>query len=129
MSQITIEGLDRRSLNEQENNALDILVNLSLDKFNQIKQILSLDVPGVVGKTTLSAFLEFCQEKSVDLSDSGVEKFKNENNVGNTGVLKGVIGPQTAGLYGSSGSRVIIKSYGEKQPKKRSRIFSKLINP
>jgi hypothetical protein len=32
-------------------------------------------------------------------------------------------------IIGSSGSRVIIKSYGEKQPKKRSRIFSKLINP
>jgi Ca2+-binding RTX toxin-like protein len=31
--------------------------------------------------------------------------------------------------FGSSGSRVMIKSYGEKQPKKRSRIFSKLINP
>ena len=99
MPQITIEGLDRRSLNEQENNALDILVNLSLEKFNQIKQILGLDVPGVVGKTTLSAFIEFCQEKSVDLSDSGVDKFKNDNNLGNTGVLKGVIGPQTAGLY------------------------------
>lgn len=99
MSEIKIEGLDRKDLNEKENNALDILVNLSLEKFNQIKQILGLDVPGVVGKTTLNSFIEFCEEKSLDLSDSGVNQFKDDNHLGNTGVLKGVIGPQTAGIY------------------------------
>lgn len=99
MSQIQIEGLDRMDLTEVENNALDILLNLSLEEFNQIKDVLELDIPGVVGKTTLKAFIEFCQEKSLDLSDAGVNKFKDDNKLGNTGLLKGVIGPQTAGFY------------------------------
>lgn len=99
MSQIKIEGLDRMDLTEVENNALDILLNLFLEEFNQIKDVLELDIPGVVGKTTLKVFIEFCQEKSLDLSDAGVNKFKNDNQLGNTGVLKGVIGPQTAGFY------------------------------
>lgn len=99
MSQIQVEGLDRIDLTEVENNALDILLNLSLEEFNEIKDVLELDIPGVVGKTTLKAFIEFCQEKSLDLSDTGVNKFKDDNKLGNTGLLKGVIGPQTAGFY------------------------------
>jgi GH24 family phage-related lysozyme (muramidase) len=86
-------------LTEVENNALDILLNLPLEEFNEIKDVLELDIPGVVGKTTLKAFIEFCQEKSLDLSDAGVNKFKDDNKLGNTGLLKGVIGPQTAGFY------------------------------
>jgi GH24 family phage-related lysozyme (muramidase) len=99
MSQIQVEGLDRMDLTEVENNALDILLNLPLEEFNEIKDVLELDIPGVVGKTTLKAFIEFCQEKSLDLSDAGVNKFKDDNKLGNTGLLKGVIGPQTAGFY------------------------------
>ena len=40
MSQIQVEGLDRMDLTEVENNALDILLNLSLAEFNQIKDVL-----------------------------------------------------------------------------------------
>ena len=60
MSIILIQGLDRSELSEKENNALDILINLPLEDFNQIKQLLELDIPGVVGKTTLKFFIEFC---------------------------------------------------------------------
>ncbi|NCS27753.1 MAG: lysozyme [Microcystis aeruginosa F13-15] len=99
MSEVTIQGLDRRDLNEVENHALDILLNLPLANFNQIKQRLELDVPGVVGRTTLDKFIAFCQQKGLDLSEAGVNAFKDANGLGNTGLLRGVIGPQTAGIY------------------------------
>jgi GH24 family phage-related lysozyme (muramidase) len=99
MPVVTIEGIDRSTLSEIENHALDILMNLSLDRFNQIKQRLELDIQGVVGRTTLSNFVAFCQEKDLDLSESGINSFKAKNHLGNTGILKGVIGPQTAGIY------------------------------
>jgi GH24 family phage-related lysozyme (muramidase) len=96
---VTIEGLDRGTLSETENHALDILVNIPLSDFNQIKQRLELDIPGVIGRTTLNKFLDFCREKGLDLSESGVNAFKSINQLGNTGLLKGIIGPQTAGTY------------------------------
>lgn len=99
MSEVVIQGLDRNTLNDKENHALDILVNIPLADFNQIKQRLELDVPGVVGRTTLDKFIDFCQQKGIDFSATGVNAFKEANNLGNTGVLKGVIGPQTAGVY------------------------------
>ena len=99
MQEIVIQGLDRPSLTEKENNALDILTNVTLEQFNQIKQRLELDIPSVVGKTTLRIFMQFAEQKGLDLSDAGVSQFKDSNRLGNTGVLKGVIGPQTAGFY------------------------------
>jgi GH24 family phage-related lysozyme (muramidase) len=79
--------------------ALDILLQLPLNDFNELKQRLELDVPGVVGPTTLSKFIQFCQEKGLDLTDAGVNQFKDANQLGNTGPLKGIIGPQTARFY------------------------------
>jgi len=97
--EVVIQGLNQNSLAVEENNGLDILVNLPLDKFNQIKQLLELDVPGVVGRTTLDKFIELCQSEGLDLSESGVNAFKNANSLGNSGSMRGIIGPQTAGVY------------------------------
>jgi GH24 family phage-related lysozyme (muramidase) len=99
MSEVIIQGLDRSTLNIEENHALDILINIPLNDFNQVKQRLELDVPGVVGRTTLDKFIAFCQKKGLDLSEAGVNAFKNANSLGNIGLLQGVIGPQTAGVY------------------------------
>jgi len=99
MSEVIIQGLDRNTLDIEENHALDILINISLDNFNQVKQRLELDVPGVVGRTTLDKFVAFCQQKGLGLSEAGVNTFKNANGLGNLGLLQGVIGPQTAGVY------------------------------
>ncbi len=99
MATVTTQGLDRGSLSEKESHALDILLNLPVDKFNTLKQRLELDVPGVVGRTTLDKFIQFCDSKSLDLSANGVSAFKAARKLGDSGVLKGVIGPQTAGIY------------------------------
>lgn len=99
MSEVIIQGLDRSTLNIEENHALDILVNIPLNDFNHVKQRLELDVPGVVGRTTLAKFIAFCQQKGLDLSEAGVSTFKNANGLGNIGLLQGLIGPQTAGVY------------------------------
>jgi GH24 family phage-related lysozyme (muramidase) len=99
MSEVIIQGLDRSTLSVEENHALDILSNITLSDFNQVKQRLELDVPGVVGRTTLDKFIEFCRQKGVDLSETAVNAFKSAHGLGNTGVLRGVIGPQTAGFY------------------------------
>ena len=99
MSEVIIQGLDRSTLNIEENHALDILTNIPLNNFNQAKQRLELDVPGVVGRTTLDKFIAFCQQKGLDLSEAGVNTFKNASGLGSLGLLQGVIGPQTAGVY------------------------------
>ena len=99
MSEVIIQGLDRSTLNIEENHGLDILINIPLHGFNQVKQRLELDVPGVVGRTTLDKFITFCKKKGLDLSKAGVNAFKDANGLGNTGLLQGVIGPQTAGVY------------------------------
>ncbi|PSB16889.1 lysozyme [Phormidesmis priestleyi ULC007] len=99
MATVTTQGLDRSSLSEKESHALDILVNLPVDKFNTLKQRLELDVPGVVGRTTLDKFIQFCDGKGLDFSANGVSAFKAARKLGDSGVLKGVIGPQTAGIY------------------------------
>jgi len=99
MSEVIIQGLDRSTLNIEENHALDILTNIPLNNFNQVKQRLELDVPGVVGRTTLDKFIAFCQQKGLDLSEAGVNTFKNASGLGSLGLLQGVIGPQTAGVY------------------------------
>lgn len=99
MDTVVLQGINRGVLNEQENHALDILLQLSLNDFNELKQRLELDVPGVVGPTTLSKFIQFCQDKGLELTDAGVNQFKDANQLGNTGPLKGIIGPQTARFY------------------------------
>ena len=97
--EVTLQGLTRPLPSEVENNALDILVNLPLREFNSLKQLLELDIPGVVGPTTLGKFIILCNDEGLDLSDAGVSAFKTTHSLGNSGPLKGVIGPQTAGIY------------------------------
>jgi GH24 family phage-related lysozyme (muramidase) len=99
MDTVALQGINRGALNEQENHALDILLNLPLNDFNELKQRLELDVPGVVGPTTLNKFIQLCQDKGLALTEAGVNQFKDANLLGNTGPLKGIIGPQTARLY------------------------------
>lgn len=99
MSVATVQGIDRSIISVEEDNALDILVNLPLDKFNKLKELMELDVPGIVGPTTLEKFLQLCKSKGIDLSDAGVNAFKDQNSLGNTGPVKGIIGPQTAEFY------------------------------
>jgi hypothetical protein len=72
MDTVTLQGINRRVLDEQEDNAVDILLQLPLSDFKELKQRLELDIPGVVGPTTLSKFINFCQEKGLDLTESGV---------------------------------------------------------
>ena len=100
MPEVTLEGIARSKLSIEQNHALDILVNLPTARFNYLKlSILELDIPGVVTSATLEKFLELCQKHGFDLSEDGVNEFKNSRNLGNTGVLRGVIGPQTAVAY------------------------------
>lgn len=99
MSEITIEGITRNTLSQEANYALDILVNLSLKEFNRIKTLLELDTPNKVGVTTLEKFLTLCKELGFNLSETGVNQFKDKHNLGNSGVVKGIIGPQTSEFY------------------------------
>jgi GH24 family phage-related lysozyme (muramidase) len=94
-----IQGLDRSTLSIEENHALDILVNLPVEKFNNLKESMELDVPGVVGPTTLAKFIQLCKDEGINLSKDGVNDFKHKNGLGNTGAVKGIIGPQTAQVY------------------------------
>jgi murein DD-endopeptidase MepM/ murein hydrolase activator NlpD len=86
-------------LTPPQRNGLAILSNLEVDDFNQLKAILKLAAPGVIGPQTLSEFLEMAGKLRLDLSDIGVNAFKEAHQLGNTGALHGAIGPQTAEIY------------------------------
>lgn len=94
-----VEGIDLTTLSTEEQNALLILENLPVAEVNHLKNMMELTVPDVIGATTLSAFLKFAHEHDLDLSEAGVNAFKDRHQLGNTGVVKGVIGAQTAQVY------------------------------
>ena len=95
----TVEDINRTTLSTQEHNALAILENISEAELNELKKLMDLGIPNVIGSTTLSHFLKFVEEHDLDLSEAGVNAFKDRHKLGNTGVVKGVIGAQTAGVY------------------------------
>jgi GH24 family phage-related lysozyme (muramidase) len=99
ISQITVEGLSPETLSTEERYALNILLNLSLADFNKLKELMQIGQLGVLGPTTLVQFLKLCQDLGFDLSESGVNAFKEKHQLGNTGTVRGVIGPQTAKVY------------------------------
>lgn len=98
MPKPTIQSLPA-SLAPDQQNALAILSSLELDDFNQLKTILKVGSPGVIGPQTLAEFLALCSRVRLDLSAHGVNSFKDAHHLGNTGPQQGVIGPQTAEVY------------------------------
>ncbi|WP_421655951.1 hypothetical protein [Leptothermofonsia sp. ETS-13] len=99
MSTATIENIDASTLSTEEKYAFAILSNLPVEEVNQLKQRLNLGNPGVIGPGTLSAFLQLCKERGLDLSEAGVNAFKEKHHLNNSGLYQGMIGPQTAGVY------------------------------
>jgi predicted chitinase len=96
---VTVSGLARESLSQEEKYAFDILVNLPILKFDRLKSLLKLSDPGVLGPTTLKTFVALSKDRRFDLSVDGVNEFKESHGLGNTGDFKGVIGAQTASVY------------------------------
>jgi GH24 family phage-related lysozyme (muramidase) len=101
MKLATVERIDTATLPEREAHALLILANLPVEDVNQIKEMLHLGDPGIVGPTTLESFLKMCSDPPLkfDLSTAGVNVFKDSQHLGNSGAMRGVIGPQTAAFY------------------------------
>lgn len=91
--------VDRNTLTEIERNGLDILAHLPSDSVHEIKDILRLGMPDIIGTQTLKAFVELCTDHGLNLSTKGVNAFKDEHELGNTGDFHGKIGPQTADVY------------------------------
>lgn len=77
-------------------NGFAILINLAEDKFNRVKEALNLDVPSVLGPTTLQAFVRLCTRAGLDLSSEGVRRFKAEHPPLNPDLP---LGPKTAEVY------------------------------
>jgi GH24 family phage-related lysozyme (muramidase) len=50
-------------------------------------------------RRTLRTFAELCANEGLDLSAAGVNHFKDDHQLGNSGPVEGMIGPQTAGVY------------------------------
>lgn len=100
MAEIKVSGIEREKLSQvEEKYAFDILTNLPIVKFDRLKQLMKLTDPGVLGPTTLTQFVALCKSGGFDLSEKGVNEFKDKNQLGNTEEFKGVIGAQTASIY------------------------------
>jgi predicted chitinase len=97
---VTLSGIRKEDLSQiEEQYVFDILINLPILKFNQLKSLMKLSDPGVLGPTTLKTFVALCKDRGLDLSLNGVNNFKKSHKLGNTGNLQGVIGAQTAAVY------------------------------
>lgn len=100
MTGITVLGIDRTNLSEiEEKYAFDILTNLPIVKFDRLKNLMKLTDLGVLNLTTLKQFVKLLKDQGFDLSDVGVNEFKENHQLGNAGNIRGVIGSQTAALY------------------------------
>jgi GH24 family phage-related lysozyme (muramidase) len=101
MSTAPVRNVNRTTLSEEARNALLILSTLPVADVNVLKGLMHLSTPGVIGPLTVAAFAKLCAAPpvSLDLSNAGVNAFKQANGLGNAGPVAGVIGPQTAALY------------------------------
>lgn len=99
VSALAIEHIDPTKLSIEESYAFAILKNLSVDQVNQLKELMKLGKPGAVGPGTLTAFVQLCKQQGFDLSVAGVDAFKENHRLNNTGLYQSVIGSQTAGVY------------------------------
>ena len=99
MQIVKAQDLQRSFLSVVENHALDILVNLSAEQFEILEKLMSINVSKSIERSILSKFIQLCQAKGLDLSEAGVNALKTTQGLGNTGVLQGVIGAQTASFY------------------------------
>ena len=102
MTGITVLGIDRANLSEiEEKHAFDILLNLPIVKFDRLKNLIKLSDPGVgvLNPTTLKQFVTLIKDQGFDLSNVGVNEFKEKHQLGNAGNIRGVIGSQTAAFY------------------------------
>lgn len=94
-----IENIDEAALSVAEAYALDILTNVSVGELNRLKNAMALTTPGRIGPTTVKALVALCERLGLDLGEAGVNAFKDAHGLGNTGPVRGIIGPQTAGVY------------------------------
>lgn len=100
MEGTTILDIERANLSQiEEKYAFDILTNLPIVKFDRLKNLMKLTDLGVLNPTTLKEFSTLLKDQSFDLSEAGVNEFKEKHQLGNDGNIRGVIGGQTAALY------------------------------
>ena len=98
---IRIEGIGD-GLSEEQRNALAIMTNLPVERFSKLKKdfLKLIDSLDLLDAATLFKFLDFAEEKRLDLSNDGVIRFKDIHLPGgNRGSLRGVIGKDTANAY------------------------------
>lgn len=90
------EGIDPTKLPENDQNAYDILVNMTADDLAKTKGLLKLGSPDVVGNDTVTAYVKCCGDLKLDLGNAGIHAFKAANKFDDTGANAGAIGPTTA---------------------------------
>lgn len=94
-----IRNIEPDRLPEEARNAFRILANLDLGRFNHIKTHLALGLPDIIGPQTVDVFTAFLKDKEFDLTQNGINTFKEKHKLGNTGSSQGIIGEQTAAEY------------------------------
>jgi hypothetical protein len=100
MTGTTVLDIERENLSQiEEKYAFDILKNLPIVKFDRLKNLMKLTDLGVLNPTTLKQFVTLLKDQGFDLSEAGVNEFKEKHQLGNAGNIRGIIGSQTAALY------------------------------
>lgn len=99
MPAVPTPAIDASILTTEAKSALAILQNLSAEQVSKLQQQMQLEASGTVDLPTLTALVQFCKAKGIDLSTAGVNAFKTAHGLGNTGAYQGVIGAQTAQVY------------------------------
>lgn len=95
----TLENIHPDTFSPEEKYALDILENLPVAESDHLKNLMDLNTQSAINLTTVRTLVEFAHKYGFDLSEAGINAFKDAHKLGNTGAVRGVIGPQTAQIY------------------------------
>lgn len=98
-STVTVEGIQTETLSIEERSALNILMSLPVEDVKRLQELMQIARSSVISASSLAKFLKLTHDLGFDLSEDGVNAFKEKHLLGNTGAVKGVIGTQTAQVY------------------------------
>jgi GH24 family phage-related lysozyme (muramidase) len=99
---IPTQGVDTTQLDDAHRRALAILTQMTPVHLAQLKNVMHLGVPAVVGPQTLEAFVTLCGDRGLDLSAEGLTTFKAAHHLDDTGANEGAIGHTTAEAYAAA---------------------------
>lgn len=92
---ILLQGINTEILSQEEEAALAVLTHLKAEELDELKNVLHLGMPGIIGPQTLASFKEVAGENGIHFTPKGINAIKELRGIGSPDK----IGPDTARGY------------------------------